>query len=132
MDFYTIVLIIAVVLLILTLTYVGIKMSTAKYNNKTNVPFPPVMSTCPDYWQVNGNVCVIPANGKLNTGSIYDLNGNSVLNANSTFGYDSGNSIIDFKNETWGKMGKSSICQQKDWTGKYNIIWDGVSNYNNC
>lgn len=132
MDFYTIVLIIAVVLLILILTFVGIKMATAKYNNQTNVAFPPVMSTCPDYWKVDGSYCVIPQNGKTNTGKIYDLLGNSILSSNDTYGYVSGNSYINFNDTKWGLLGKSSICQQKDWTGKYNIIWDGVSNYNNC
>jgi len=132
MDFYTIVLIIAVVILIIILTFVGIRMTMAQKDNRTKVAYPPVVSTCPDYWKVDGSYCVIPNNGKSNTGTIYNTFGNSVLNPSSTYGYVAGNSAINFNDLKWGSMGKSSICQQKDWTGKYNIIWDGVSNYNNC
>ena len=132
MDFYTIVLTIAVVLLILILTFVGIKMSSSKYNNQTNVPFPPVKSSCPDYWVVDGSYCVIPTNGRTNTGTIYNNNGDITLLPSSTYGYVSGNSYINFNDAMWGKMGKTTVCQQKDWTGKYNVVWDGVSNYNNC
>jgi len=132
MDFYTIVLIIAVVLLILVLTFLAIKMSTAKYYNQTNVAFPPVMSTCPDYWKVDGSYCIVPDNGKTNTGSIYNNTGNSVLSSVNTYGYDITRNGFDAYDTKWGMSGKSSVCQQKDWAGKYNIIWDGVSNYNNC
>jgi len=132
MDFYTIVLIVAVVLLILVLTFLAIKMSTAKYYNQTNVPFPPVKSTCPDYWKVDGSYCIVPINGNTNTGSIYKTNGNSVLSSVNTFGYDITRNAFNAYDTTWGTSGKSSVCQQKDWCGKYNIIWDGVSNYNNC
>ena len=132
MDFYTIVLTIAVVLLILILTFVGIKMSSSKYNNQTNVSFPPVKSSCPDYWVVDGSYCVIPTNGRTNTGTIYNNNGDITLLPSSTYGYVSGNSYINFNDAMWGKMGKTTVCQQKDWTGKYNIVWDGISNYNNC
>lgn len=132
MDFYTIVLIIAIVLLIVILAFIGIKMSTAKYSNSTNAPFPPVVSTCPDYWKVDGSNCIIPTNGKTNTGTIYDTHGNTVLSSSSTYGYVAGNNYIDFNNSMWGTMGKTSVCQQKDWAGKYNIIWSGISNYNNC
>lgn len=132
MDFYTIVLTIAVVLLILILTFVGIKMSNSKYNNQTNVSFPPVKSSCPDYWTADGSYCNIPVYGKTNTGRIYDTNRNNTLSPSSTYGYVVDNNYIDFNNSMWGSMGKTAICQQKDWTGKYNIVWDGVSNYNNC
>ena len=132
MDFYNIVIIVAVVLLILVLTYLAIKMTTAKYYNESNVPFPPVMSTCPDYWKVDGSYCIIPDNGKTNTGSIYGNAGLILLSSASTYGYVNGNTAINFNDTKWGTSGKSSVCQQKDWAGKYNIIWDGVSNYNNC
>ncbi len=40
----------------------------------------------------------------------------------------------------WNTTGKyisyddntSSICDKKKWTASNNIVWDGVSNYNNC
>jgi len=40
----------------------------------------------------------------------------------------------------WNKKGNyisyddntSSICDKKKWTASNNIVWDGVSNYNNC
>jgi hypothetical protein len=34
---------------------------------------------------------------------------------------------IDFNNNEW-----SGLCDKKTWANTNNIVWDGVSNYNNC
>jgi hypothetical protein len=60
MDFYTIVIIIAVVLLILSLTFIGIIINNANASAK----FPGSYNTCPDYWSFDGKKC--SSNG-LNT-----------------------------------------------------------------
>jgi hypothetical protein len=140
MDFYTIVILIAIVLLIIILTYIGIQLN---FKKDSSVQFPPVANTCPDYWVSDGSYCIVPANGKTNIGTIYDkTNGTILLTPNTTYGFVSANTMvgntvitnprIDFSVIGWSSMGKSSLCQQKDWSNKYNIIWDGVSNYNNC
>jgi hypothetical protein len=64
-------------------------------------------------------------------GSIYDVNG-LTLNDGNTVGYDRAKNIINFNDTRWSSGGKISVCAQKDWANKYNIMWDGVSNYNSC
>jgi len=138
MNFYGIVLTIAIILLILILTYVGIVMQNSKTSGK--VVFPPVESKCPDYWEYTGNSCVVPDSGSMNTGSIYDSNGFILINASSTFGLTSGNSItgngistyVDFNDKSWSSLGLSGVCQKQKWASMYGIQWDGVSNYNSC
>jgi len=126
--FYTIVFSIAIILLILILTYIGIRIS-----QKTGkLPFPPISSTCPDYWAVEGNTCVIPAYGKVNTGSLYTGKNALAITGTTTFGLDSNKFVIDFNNAGWNSLGKTTTCQQKDWADKYNITWDGVTNFSKC
>ena len=47
------------------------------------------------------------------------------------YSYDVSNGLltqyIDFSNNGW-----NGICDIKKWTNTNNIVWDGVSNYNNC
>jgi hypothetical protein len=133
MNFYGIVLSIAIVLLILILTYVGLTMQNTTNNN---VVFPPVEAKCPDYWDYNGNACVVPAVGSVNIGSIYSDNGSLSLNDTTTYGLTdgsvSGNSYIDFTTPAWSSQGLSGVCQKQKWASIYGIQWDGVSNYNSC
>jgi hypothetical protein len=133
--FYIIVLSVATVLLILLLTYIGILMKNAKTSDDGEV-FPPVASSCPDYWSSSisdPSSCNIPNNGAgiKNLGSIYDVNG-LVLNDSNTIGYDLAKNVINFNDTRWSSGGKIAVCAKKDWANKYNIMWDGVSNYNSC
>jgi hypothetical protein len=133
--FYIIVLSVATVLLILLLTYIGISMKNAKTSGDGDV-FPPSASSCPDYWSSSvsdPSSCVVPKNvaGIKNIGSIYDVNG-LVLNDSNTVGYDLAKNVINFNDTRWASGGKIAVCAQKDWANKYNIMWDGVSNYNSC
>lgn len=138
MNFYSIVLTIAIILLILVLTYVGIIMQNAKHTGK--VVFPPVESKCPDYWEYTGNSCVVPVSGSMNTGSIYNGNNTLLINNGNTFGFTTGNSItgnsisayVDFNDKSWSSLGLSGVCQKQKWANMYGIQWDGVSNYNSC
>jgi hypothetical protein len=58
-PFQTISLVIAVVLLILILAYLGIKMSSYGTNN-TIIEFPVKHNICPDRWGYNGTDCIAP------------------------------------------------------------------------
>jgi len=133
MNFYSIVLSIAILLLILILTYVGL---TMKNTSNSKVVFPPVEAKCPDYWDYAGNACVIPTVGSVNVGSVYDVNGTILLNDVTTYGLTGnslvGNSYIDFTNPAWNSQGLSGVCQKQKWASLYGIQWDGVSNYNSC
>jgi hypothetical protein len=53
MDFYTIVIIVAVVLLIISLTFIGLLITHVNSTSK----YPASYSTCPDYWSFDGNKC---------------------------------------------------------------------------
>jgi len=133
MNFYSIVLSIAILLLILILTYVGLTMQNT---SNSKVVFPPVEAKCPDYWDYTGNACVIPTVGSVNVGSVYDVNGTILLNTDTTYGLTGntteGNSYIDFANPAWNSQGLSGVCQKQKWASLYGIQWDGVSNYNSC
>jgi hypothetical protein len=59
MDFYTIVIITAIVLLILTLTMIGLIVSNAN----SSATFPASYSSCPDYWIYDENNKKCTANG---------------------------------------------------------------------
>lgn len=100
----------AVVLLILCLTGVGILMG---YQN-ANLTFPPSQNTCPDGWTAIGNVCKAPASF-------------TIQGVESSQGYSQTDNSVDFSNAHW-----TNICDKKKWANKFNINWDGVSNYTKC
>jgi hypothetical protein len=123
MSFYIIVLIIAIIILILALTSVGLLIGRLN-SSKT---FPPSASDCPDYWVVNesNNYCTIPT-GDLPVNapaSGYSTN-------NDTYGLNS--DAINFTDAKWKNQGISELCAKKKWANKYSVLWSGVSNYNSC
>ena len=132
--FYTTVLAIALVILILILTYIGIIM----LYYKPKQTFPPSLATCPDYWQVylnaNGDSsgCIVPrGTPSINTGIATEQ---SYMNAPGYKGAGTslGQPYINFNDTTWNTGGKPPICNQKVWANRNQIVWDGVTNYNGC
>jgi hypothetical protein len=123
MDFfYTIVLVVAVIFLILVLVVMGVMMQSQ--NN--NTIYPPTMNRCPDYWTDDSTGCTMPLN-QSNVGDY--LNGTTF--STDAAPYASGNTF-DPSNAAWSSSGKTAICAKRDWAIQHNIVWDGVSNYNNC
>jgi len=144
-TFYTIVLTVAVICLILLLTFVGLSFKKTKLMN-----FPPSKNTCPDYWTADYTdpqkpVCKIDMK---NIGTIKTVrnptNGIETLmmtnNPNDTDkekaytpGYNADTYTVDFSDTAWPALFSSSgQCSLKKWANKYEISWDGVSNFNNC
>jgi len=128
-GFYNIVLITAVVILILTLTYIGVRMMY----KKDTATFPPVVAGCPDYWIQNADQsCQIPNGGPMGHKNVP----NSPITRDTTripglYQDNNGNLSIDFNDPNWGIMpGKSTTCAKQDWANQYGIVWDGVTNYN--
>jgi hypothetical protein len=119
--FYVIVLSVAVLLLILILTYIGVKMTDKSSNLSV---YPPASQSCPDYWtQIAGTKkCSIPNNRK---------NAQMISNNDPSTRGMTGNTI-DFDDAGWENNGKTKLCNQKEWAIKNRIQWDGVSNYNGC
>ena len=135
--FYIIVSVVLIVLLIIILTYIGIVMQRNIKNNTAYPPKPP--SKCPDYWNIASNgSCNIPKSTEKNGGKIYN-NNNNILNTKFgqtgyTPGYNSNstNPAINFEDSNWNYGGSNAICNQKNWANTYNIVWDGVTNFNGC
>ncbi len=151
-SFYTIVIAVAVILLIIILTYVGILLSEKKLSGENQVAFPPIANTCPDNWEAkihidtNGveNVyCAVPTDATTkNVGTILDTNttDSTKTNAEVTTGYnkslitENNNQVgvIDFNSNLWAADGKTPDCAKKAWADTYDIQWDGISNYTKC
>jgi len=134
--FYIIVLSVAIILLILILTYLGIVMTKNKKSDNSTA-FPPIQSTCPDYWSISKtdlSSCEVPIKGARNAGTIYDTAGAVLLDSKTTPGYKTGSTPlkINFNDGAWSAGGKSATCSQKTWANQNNVIWDGISNYNGC
>jgi hypothetical protein len=138
--FYVIVLSIAVALLILLLAYLGL--SLKRKGSSSSTTWPPVESTCPDYWKISTtdpNSCLIPpldssnpTQNPRNTGSIYvklpDSNNLAMDNAfkTNTRAYNNSTNSINFNDSYY------SICNKKNWSKTYGVYWDGYTNYNGC
>ena len=106
-SYYLTVGVIAIVILISILTYLGIKMSSMS----SEVPWPPATGDCPDYWNfdTSGNNCVASTK---NIGSL-------------SKGYSFSPTTISYN-------GMTSNCSLKKWANENSVIWDGISNYNQC
>lgn len=133
-TFYLTVLIVATIVLIIILIFIGILLK----GGNQNLAYPPSYGICPDYWKydVDQKKCIIPENKPdgINLGNMYNettktLNDN-ILDSPG-YSYDVSNGLltqyIDFSNNAW-----DGVCGKKKWTNTNNIVWDGVSNYNNC
>jgi len=141
--FYIIVSTIAIIILILLLTFIGIKMSN-KSSSSGSKAFPPTATTCPDYWTIASDdptntalfqACNVPVAGSRNTGSLYDANGKLKIPA-STAAYTPPTTTkpatINFTDKGWNASGLSSTCAQQKFMNQYGLMWDGVSNFNGC
>jgi hypothetical protein len=127
MEFKGTVVLIALVVLIIILTWVG---STIRAGLKSSI-YPPVLNPCPDNWvsDASGN-CLIPdlSGNNPNVGNVIDF---SATNP-TTFGYDATNRLIDFTNPGWASGGTSAQCGQRAWARANEIYWDTITNYNQC
>ena len=131
-QFYVIVITIAIVLLILALTYIGVFLigdDTAK------VTFPPHSNQCPDYWEVNGDgSCEVQKNG-INLGTKSDDSERTYADKDEFVpASDGGNQFVtdNASNPTSIDFTAGSICDKKQWANTFKIEWDGVTNYNKC
>jgi hypothetical protein len=132
-SFQIIVLSIFVILAILILTAFTIMLTSKKDEDSE---YPTTYSACPDYWDVSGNTCVM--HSSINNGSGWQSNYDSSTKSGKTPGYDDSTASkikVDFKNADWNDgiyPGVSGRCALKQWANTYNIVWDGVNNYNSA
>lgn len=130
-SFYLIVISIAVVSLILFLTFMGILLK----NQNANVIFPENAYQCPDYWTYDssGN-CTMPTQASFsNPTATLNMGGLKTLQiSNSIAPYSQDGKSFDSKNTLWSSGGQSTICAKKTWSNNNGIMWDGITNYNQC
>ena len=144
-KFYSIVVIVAFVVLVVALIGLGVMLQ--KQDDAT--VFPPVQNQCPDGWTpaVANNeggtdatgVCLMDTTYQKNKGT-FDPVGLTVfdkkylVNVNNT-AFGSGSSLDPAR--TSGKYvvrfnSAALPCDKKKWANAHGIIWDGISNYNQC
>lgn len=92
----------AIIILIITLCFIGL----ALYKQKYSADYPPVFPNCPDYWMDssgNGANCTNPKN---------------LGNANCA-------GPMDFTLPQWA--GQNGKCSKYKWAKQCNLSWDGIS-----
>lgn len=125
--YYTIVLVVAVILLIVGLTIVGMTIT-----GKKSQPFPEFQNTCPDYWFLEENVCYPPESGINTPASDKFVGGNAAPVKHAGVQLNSPtapNSILslDLTKSNW-----NGVCDKSSWGKRTGLIWDGVTNNNTC
>ncbi len=123
-NFYTLVVVIAVIVLIAVLGFLGWTMS----QQKTVDEFPKLRMSCPDFWKVesgaNGEIfCVQPTQGAPNSGDATALT--------DAKGVVSGQNKFDTNDEGWASAG-NAVCGKQKWANTHGINWDTVTNANFC
>lgn len=128
MNFYLLVSGIALLILIIVLTTIGLLAKNSEYSGQ----FPPNAAQCPDYWQMDGSMCIVPMHEK-------ELNAGKQPYANPVgFEYidHNGKKAIDFKDSVWTQdllpNDANNNCGLTAWANLNNILWDGVSNSSLC
>ena len=101
-NFQKIVLIIAIILLILALAFIG----TAISNEKNIHDFPPIIAECPDYW-------------------MHDVVENKCINDRELGKEIDGVKLKEF---TINDPNLASMCKKKRGMVEYNLSWDGITN----
>jgi len=131
MEYYYIAVIsVALLLLILSLTYIGVYVSVWSENT---TPYPPSHSNCPDYWKMSTDGrCIIPEETEANSAPISN-DGLTPSSTKYTHGLTLGEvSAINFNDPAWEATGKTRVCKQREWSIENSVAWDGVSNFNMC
>ena len=102
-NFQKIVIVIAIILLILALAFIGAAIS----NEKNTHDFPPVIAECPDYWS-------------------HDVEQNKCVND-----HELGDDIHGYgklKEFLINSQGIKSMCDKKKGMNEFKLSWDGITN----
>lgn len=102
-DFINFCIFFSAVLLIVVLTVLGI----VAYRNKSGLVYPPVISTCPDYWYDSSTLDPTKRGICFNKMDI----GNANCSKNINF-------------SGW------NICDKKRWARNCSVTWDGITDSN--
>ena len=108
-SFQIVVLIIAVIILIVALAFIGVSLK----NSQKNAAWPPLVPDCPDYWTIDGSINPICVNVK-NLGTCP-----KPINSTSHF------LTMDFNQAPY--TGSNSTCAKYTWATGCNLAWDGIT-----
>jgi hypothetical protein len=131
MNFYTIVCVLWVVCFVF---FIGVVLIAFSVPSKKAV-YPGQRNQCPDFWTGDalGN-CHFPStpsfvdkNVKINVGKLTTL----AADANAA-PYSKDGKSFNVNDVLWASGGESTACAQRNWAIKNRIVWDGVSNFNQC
>jgi hypothetical protein len=135
-GFYKMVLIVALVLLVIALIGLGILLQ----HQDSGKAFPPSQNVCPDGWEVtevtkneseHDGKTACSYQGATNLGKNFvDISNDAKPNPN----YFIDISGTDVENRKKSIVFKDSVllCDKRKWANEHGIVWDGVSNYNEC
>ena len=111
-SFQSIVVVIAIILLIICLIFIGLSLVKSKNSSQ----WPPIVGECPDYWtdtSGNGANCVnIKKLGTCTTG------GNGVSPSDS---------IMAMNFTVAPYIGSVGTCAKYTWANRCGITWDGIT-----
>ena len=113
MEFKKTLLIIAIVLLIGTLIFLGSMMSS----KAKDADWPPKVAQCPDFWEEKSGV---------------DESGDSYVACNNVhnLGKNSCKKIKNFSADMWN--GSEGDCRKSKWAKGCDLTWDGITNKQVC
>jgi len=115
-NFQKIVLTVAIIIFIILLLFIG----SVLYNEKRNSSFPPVVSSCPDFWldrEITTQTSIDGNNSSETTGKCYN---------NHNLGNPSCSKEMDFTGDFW--TGTDGTCNKYKWAKGCDLTWDGITN----
>ena len=110
MSFQEILLIISTVMLCFMLLMIGVLMYNRKYSDK----FPPVESSCPDYWKFVKKIDNLTNKEETFCENVQNL------------GTCPAENIKNFDDAEWN--GTDGLCNKQKWARKCDLSWDGITN----
>ena len=110
MSFQEIILVISTVMLCLMLLMIGVLM----YNRKYNDIYPPVQSSCPDYWKIVKKINSLTNKEEMQCENEQNLG--TCLNEN----------VKNFNGSEWN--GTNGMCNKQKWARRCDLSWDGITN----
>ena len=122
-KFYTVTIIVAFVILVIALIGLGILLQ----NQDAATEFPPKQNQCPDHWTVSGEYCNWGTTDNFNLGSLKTTDTSGAI-------YSISGDYVEPSTGLDGIKFRSNVlrCDKKKWANSNGIIWDGISNYNQC
>lgn len=106
--FQRIILIIAFIILIISLTLIGLSIRSSKKNTS----WPPIIPNCPDYWSIDGSGNNTKCINTRNLGTCKPTSGTKHLTMNFN--------VAPY-------VGSNGNCAKYTWANNCGLAWDGIN-----